>query len=199
MADQGVVDDINRGGISPLQRLNAVSLHGHMPRECVGSTETPEGSRINQTSEDVEDDFVGLSGPGFPPKPKRGSAPGKHSQGMDWGDFRIPKVPRPSLEGFSEGESSSEDSGLLEHVSFRPSASGKRPRSRGEDVSHIPKSRVRLSDSSIFYPFAVKQVDNLSSAENEFLEKYVADPVWNPQLLEEILTLSLLLPWFLML
>ena len=84
------MEDVNRGGISPLQRLNAVSLHGSVARERAGNMETPEGSRVNQTSADVEDDFVGPYEPGFPPNPKRGSAPGKHSQGRDWGDFRIP-------------------------------------------------------------------------------------------------------------
>ena len=92
---------------------------------------------------------MGHSGPGFPPKPKRGLAPGKHSEAVVIFGC-IPKIPRPSLEGFSEGDSSWEDSGSSEDVLFRPSASVKRPRSRGDDATHISKRREKLSDSSIF-------------------------------------------------
>ena len=183
MADQEASHDLRRG-VSPLQRLNSVSLHGQTPRESAESVQTPEGSRHGRASENVEASFVGPSGSGFPSKPKRGSESGRHSEAVDWGDFRIPKIPRPSVEGFSEGGSSLEDdSGSSEDASHRPGTSVKR--SRCDDTIHASK-REKLSDSSIFDPFACKQVDNLSKAENEFLEKYKADPIRNPQLLEEI-------------
>ena len=61
--------------------------------------------------------FFGSSGTVFPPKSKPGSVSGRRSEAIDWDDFCIPT--RPSVEGFSEGDSSSEeDSALSEDSSF---------------------------------------------------------------------------------
>ena len=142
-----------------------MSLNGQTAQERAESIQTPEGSRHFNASEGVEDSSMDPSGSGFLPKSKRGSASATQSEAVDRGAFRIPK--RPSVEGFSGGDSSSEaDSGSSEDSSFRPSTTGKKSRGRSYDGGHSHKAREKLSDSSIFDPLALKQVDNLRQKMN---------------------------------